>query len=129
MHEFFRRIARQLSNAVGSPYAFVFAVVGVLAWLLSGPIFGFSDTWQLVINTTTTIITFLMVFMIQNTQTHDTRAIHLKLDELLHAVKAARNELIDLEDLPDSKLTQLESEFSKLRTKLEKTRLPRATDS
>jgi low affinity Fe/Cu permease len=128
MHEFFRRLAHGISNAVGSPFAFVFALLGVLLWLISGPLFGFSNTWQLVINTSTTIVTFLVVFMIQNTQTHDTRAIHLKLDELIHAVTAARNEMIDLEDLPDAKLTSLEREFSALRTELA-ARLPRPTDS
>jgi low affinity Fe/Cu permease len=127
VHEFFRRIARGISTATGSPYAFVLAILGIIVWLGTGPLFGFSNTWQLVINSCTTVITFLVVFMIQNTQTHDTRAIHLKLDELIHAVKAARNEMIDLEDLPDAKLTKLEAEFSKLRKDLERGKLPMTT--
>jgi low affinity Fe/Cu permease len=90
-----------------------FAVIVV--WAATGPIFKFSDTWQLVINTSTTIVTFLIVFLIQNTQNHDSRAIHLKLDELIRAVSEARTRLVDLQDLPDSELRKLEREFQRLR--------------
>ncbi len=115
MNEFFRKFAHKTSEIVGSPWAFIGAVVIIIAWALSGPIFGFSDTWQLVINTGTTIITFLMVFLIQNTQNRDAKAIHLKLDELLRGVKGARTGLVDLEDLTDEELKQLQNEFQRLR--------------
>ncbi len=115
MSEFFRRMAKRIASAIGSPYAFVAALGGVTLWALLGPVFGFSDTWQLVINTTTTVITFLVVFMIQNTQNRDSKALHLKLDELIRSVDAARNELIDSEDLSDNELARLEKEFAQLR--------------
>lgn len=115
MNELFRKIAHQTSQVIGSPPAFVFAVLIVLVWAVTGPLFGFSDTWQLVINTGTTIVTFLVVFMIQNTQNRDSKAIQLKLDELLRAIKEARNGLVDLEDMSDKELEQLEQEFRKLR--------------
>jgi len=114
--EFFRRMAKRIACAIGSPYAFVAALGGVTLWALLGPVFGFSDTWQLVINTTTTIITFLVVFMIQNTQNRDSKALHLKLDELIRSITAARNGLIDSEDLSDKELDRLEGEFAKFRT-------------
>jgi low affinity Fe/Cu permease len=116
MSDVFHRCARGVSNVVGTPTAFALAFFGVVLWLATGPMFGYSDTWQLVINTTTTIITFLVVFMIQNTQNRDAKAIHLKLDELLRAVSTARTRLVDLEDLPDEELARLEAEFRKLRT-------------
>jgi low affinity Fe/Cu permease len=115
MHEAFRQLARAVSNVVGTSAAFALAMVGVLVWLVSGPVFHYSDTWQLVINTATTIITFLVVFLVQNTQNRDSKAIHLKLDELLRAVKDARTRLVDLEDLPDEEIARLETEFKKLR--------------
>jgi low affinity Fe/Cu permease len=115
LNDFFRKFAHKTSEIVGSPWAFITAVVIILAWAVSGPIFGFSDTWQLVINTGTTIITFLMVFLIQNTQNRDAKAIHLKLDELLRAISDARTSLVDLEDLSDEELTQLQEEFKRLR--------------
>lgn len=93
---------------------FVLALVLVTAWLLTGPLFDFSDTWQLIINTATTIITFLMVFLIQNTQNRDAQAIHLKLDELIRSIKDARNTLIDVEDLSEEDLQQLQQAFLKL---------------
>ena len=102
--------------AVGSPWASVLAMLVIIVWAATGPLFGFSDTWQLVINTSTTIITFLMVFLIQNTQNRDAKVMHLKLDELIRAVKEARNELIDLEDMSEEELRNLEKEFRKLRT-------------
>jgi low affinity Fe/Cu permease len=120
MSEFFRRAAKQIAAAIGSPYAFVLAFCGVLLWALLGPLFGLSDTWQLAINTSTTIITFLVVFIIQNTQNRDSKAIHLKLDELIRSIGTARNGLIDSEDLSDAELDRLEREFAKLRTSAEK---------
>jgi len=117
MNELFRKFAHRTSAIVGSPWSFIIAVVVIIAWAFSGPLFGFSDTWQLVINTSTTIITFLMVFLIQNTQNRDAQAIHLKLDELLRAVKEARTELVDLEDMSDEELKKLQAEFAQLRQK------------
>ncbi len=116
MSTFFRKMAKAIACAIGSPYAFAIAVGGVIMWSALGPVFGFSDTWQLVINTSTTIITFLVVFMIQNTQNRDSKAIHLKLDELIRAMEPARNGLIDSEDLPDKELDRLEREFATLRS-------------
>ena len=113
--EGFRSLCRRVSCWIGSPWAFVLAVIGVAVWLASGPVFHYSDTWQLVINTSTTIITFLIVFLIQNTQNHDSRAIHLKLDELIRAVSEARTGLVDLQDLPEADLKKLEGEFQRLR--------------
>lgn len=99
---------------MGSPWAFIVAALVILAWLVTGPIFNYSDTWQLIINTGTTIITFLMVFLIQNTQNRDAVAIHLKLDELIRAIKGARNTMVDLEELNDEELEHLEDEFRTL---------------
>ncbi len=113
--EHFRKLAHATSCAVGSPYAFALAMLAILLWAACGPAFHFSDTWQLVINTGTTVVTFLVVFMIQNTQNRDSQAIHLKLDELIRAVGAARNRLVDLEDLPDEELAKLTQEFQRLR--------------
>ena len=115
MNEFFRKFSHRTAEAVGSYWAFVVAFLVVLGWLATGPIFGFSDTWQLVINTGTTIITFLMVFIIQNSQNRDGKAMQLKLDELIRAVKNARNELVDLEELSDDELRNLEGEFRRLK--------------
>ncbi|MCL4295359.1 MAG: low affinity iron permease family protein [Anaerolineae bacterium] len=117
MNDFFRRFSHAASNAVGSSWAFLIAVIVIATWAVSGPIFNFSDTWQLVINTGTTIVTFLMVFLIQNTQNRDAKAIHLKLDELLKAVEGARNNLIDLEDMADEELEELQQEFERVRKK------------
>ena len=99
---------------MGRPTAFIAAGLLILAWLISGPMFHFSDTWQLIINTTTTIVTFLMVFLIQNSQNRDTRAIQLKLDELLRALKSARTELVGLEDVPDEELDKLQHDFARI---------------
>ena len=115
MHKLFRKFAHRASEAVGSPWAFLLAVLIVAVWALSGPLFGYSDTWQLVINTGTTIVTFLMVFLIQNTQNRDAKAIHLKLDELLRGVEQARTGLVDLEDLSDEELDRLQLQFQELR--------------
>ena len=115
----FRIFARRSSSALGSAWAFVGAVLVILVWILTGPMFHFSDTWQLVINTATTIITFLMVFLIQNTQNRDAKAVHLKLDELIRALTNARNELVDLENLSDEELTKLEKQFKRMRERAE----------
>ena len=115
--ETFRRLSRKVACAVGAPWAFVAAAAGVIIWLASGPMFHFSDTWQLVINTSTTIVTFLIVFLIQNTQNHDSRALHLKLDELIRAVAEARTGLVDLQELPEADLRKLEQEFKRLSVK------------
>ena len=104
---------------LGSAWAFAGAVLVILLWLVTGPTFHFSDTWQLIINTATTIITFLMVFLIQNTQNRDAKAVHLKLDELIRAIKDARNELVDLEDLSDEELQKLEAQFRRMRQRAE----------
>jgi low affinity Fe/Cu permease len=114
MKEFFRKFAHSVSNLIGSPGAFALALILILTWGVTGPAFGFSDTWQLVINTTTTIVTFLIVFLIQNTQNRDAKAIHLKLDELVRATADARNELVDIEELADDELEKLREEFHTL---------------
>jgi low affinity Fe/Cu permease len=111
--------ARKTSSVLGSAWAFVIAILIIVIWAMTGPAFGYSDTWQLIINTGTTIVTFLMVFLIQNTQNRDAKAVHLKLDELIRAVGPARNKLVDLEKLSDDDLKALESEFEKLRKKAE----------
>ncbi|MGH2901010.1 MAG: low affinity iron permease family protein, partial [Solirubrobacteraceae bacterium] len=100
----FRRFAHTVAAAVGTPWAFAAALGVVLVWSIAGPVFGYSDTWQLTINTGTTIVTFLMVFVIQHTQNRDSQVMQLKLDELIRAVEAARDELVDMEDLSDDEL-------------------------
>jgi low affinity Fe/Cu permease len=112
--DWFHKFAHKTSEMVGSPGTFVAALVIIIGWAILGPVCGFSDTWQLVINTATTIVTFLMVFLIQNTQNRDAKAIHLKLDELIYAVKGARNQLIDLEELSDEELAKLEEQFRRI---------------
>lgn len=114
MNETFHKIAQKVSVIVGSAWAFLVAVLIIVVWLLTGPIFHFSDTWQLFVNTSTTILTFLIVFLIQNTQNRDAKAIHLKLDELLRAVRGARTELVDLESMTDEELEKLQEEFRRL---------------
>jgi low affinity Fe/Cu permease len=116
MRDLFRQVAQKTAETAASPGAFLAAVILILIWLASGPLFHYSDTWQLIVNTGTTVITFLIVFLIQNTQTRDTKAIQLKLDELLRSIKAARNELVNLEDLSDEDLDRLREEFSRLAT-------------
>jgi low affinity Fe/Cu permease len=115
----FRIFARKSSMVLGSAWAFVVAVFIIAVWALTGPTFHFSDTWQLIINTGTTIVTFLMVFLIQNTQNRDSKALHLKLDEIIRALKGARNQLVDLEKLSDEDLDKLEKQFESLRKKAE----------
>jgi len=111
MDQFFTRIAARMASAVGQPLAFVCALVAIILWGCSGPIFGFSDTWQLIVNTTTTIITFLMVFLIQNAQNRDAAAMQAKLDELIRAMKAARNEYIGIEHLTERELEEIRAEI------------------
>jgi low affinity Fe/Cu permease len=111
--------ARKTSAVLGSAWAFVGALLIIVVWALTGPTFHYSDTWQLIINTVTTIVTFLMVFLIQNTQNRDAKAVHLKLDELIRALGPARNKLVDLEKLSDNDLKTLEQEFEKVRKKAE----------
>jgi low affinity Fe/Cu permease len=115
MHELFRKFAFKVSKLVGSPWIFVSALTVIALWAIAGPLFHFSDTWQLAVNTGTTIVTFLMVFLIQNTQNRDAEAIQLKLDELIRAVAKARTSLVDLEELSDEELGRLHEEFRKLR--------------
>jgi len=115
----FRIFARRTSVMLGSAWAFVGALFIIAIWATTGPMFHFSDTWQLIINTGTTIVTFLMVFLIQNTQNRDAKAMHLKLDEIIRALKKARNEMVDLEDLSDEELKKLEDQFRRVRTKAE----------
>jgi low affinity Fe/Cu permease len=110
----FTHFARLVSAATGRPVTFVAAFLIILAWALTGPLFGFSDTWQLVINTGTTIVTFLMVFLIQNTQNRDTEALQIKLDELIRAAKGARNEIIDLEEMDEKELDAIRTEYLEL---------------
>jgi low affinity Fe/Cu permease len=110
----FSRVARGIALLAGRPAAFALAVAAIVLWGLSGPLFGFSDTWQLVVNTATTIITFLMVFVIQNTQNRDTAAIQLKLDELIRATQGAHNALLDLEEIDDAQFERYRRSYEKL---------------
>jgi len=114
IQHWFHKFAYATSEVMGSPWAFLIAVSTIVVWGLLGPVFHYSDSWQLIINTGTTIITFLMVFLIQNTQNRDAQAFHLKLNELIHAIKGARNKMIDLEDLSDEELKKLKQEFEKI---------------
>jgi low affinity Fe/Cu permease len=120
MNELFRQFATAASRWLGSPLAFMLALVAIVAWAALGPMFDYSDTWQLVINTATTIVTFLMVFLIQNTQNRDAKAIHLKLDELIRGLQGARNHLVDLENMTDAELDELHGEFQRLRARTER---------
>jgi low affinity Fe/Cu permease len=110
----FRRFAHKTSELAGTPYVFIIAVLIIIIWALLGSYYNYSDTWQLVINTGTTIVTFLMVFLIQNTQNRDAKAIHLKLDELLRGVKGARTDLVNLENFSEEELDRLQKEFEEL---------------
>jgi low affinity Fe/Cu permease len=111
----FSHLARMVADLLGTPAAFFVALALILAWAMTGPLFHFSDTWQLLVNTGTTIATFLIVFLIQNTQNRDARALHLKLDEVIHSMRKARNNLIDLENCTDEELDSLQREFEKVR--------------
>ena len=128
MNELFRKFSQITSKIVGSSWSFILAVLIVVVWAATGPIFHYSDTWQLVINTGTTIITFLMVFLIQNTQNRDAKAIHLKLDELLKGVAGARTGLVNIEELSDQDLGRLQQQFQKLHH-AEKTQLKAELES
>ncbi len=114
MKKSFDSFSTKVTSATGSPFAFAIAFIVILIWALSGPIFNFSDTWQLVINTSTTIITFLMVFVIQQSQNKDTKALHLKLNELIACNKMASNRLIDIEDLTSDEIEVLKTYYVKL---------------
>ena len=115
----FSDVARQAACLLGTPFAFAAACAIVILWAVTGPVFDYSDTWQLVINTGTTIVTFLMVFLVQNTQNRDSRALHLKLDEVLRSLDAARNKLINLENCSDEELEKIERQFKALRLREE----------
>jgi low affinity Fe/Cu permease len=121
VNDLFRAFSRNTASAVGSAWAFIIAITVVIVWAATGSMFHFSDTWQLIINTGTTIVTFLMVFLIQNTQNRDGKAIQLKLDELIRAVEGARNKLVDLEDLSEEELKKLEKEFQRLHAQSQET--------
>jgi len=115
MHDGFRQFANSASRALGTPFAFSLALIVVVAWAVTGPLFHFSDSWQLVINTGTTVVTFLMVFLIQATQNRDATALHLKLDELIRSTGEARNTFAALEDASEDELKGFQDEFKKLR--------------
>lgn len=115
MRNMFTSFAAHISHLMGSPWAFILAMIVIIIWAVTGPVFDYSDTWQLIINTGTTIITFLMVFLIQNTQNRDARAMHLKLDELIAAARNARNEMIDIENLSDEELETIARRYQKLK--------------
>ena len=132
MNDFrFSQLARRVANLSGRPATFLAASAAILLWALSGPFFGFSDTWQLIVNTSTTVITFLMVFIIQSTQNRDTTALQIKLDELIRATQGAHNALLDLEEIDDEQFERYWRSYKKLaaaaREKLEKGELD--TDS
>jgi low affinity Fe/Cu permease len=114
MNRHFNQLAERISHALGSAWAFATAVAVVVVWAACGPAFHYNDTWQLTINTSTTIVTFLMVFLIQNTQNRDARANQLKIDELLRSIEKARTSMVNLQDLSDEELTALEADFRRL---------------
>jgi low affinity Fe/Cu permease len=115
MNEAFRNFSVSAANALGSSWMFLINVVLILVWLFAGPFFNYSDSWQLIVNTGTTVLTYLAVFLIQNTQNRDAKAIHLKLDELIRGVEGARTHLVDLQSLTDEELDKLQTEFSRIR--------------
>ena len=117
MKELFRHLAENAAHAVGSYWAFLIALLTIVVWALTGPYFNYSDTWQLFINTGTTIVTFLMVFLIQNTQNRETRIVALKLDELLRGVEGARTGLVELDHMSDDDLELVRQEFARMRDK------------
>lgn len=114
MQEAFRKFSETTSWLLGTPAAFLIALFAVVAWAVSGPLFGYSENWQLVINTSTTIITFLMVFVVQATQNRDTKILNLKMDELIRALQGARNKFVSLETMPDEELENIKTEFHAL---------------
>jgi low affinity Fe/Cu permease len=117
MNELFRRFSKKTAEIVGNALTFVIAVAIIVLWAATGPLFNYSNTWQLIINTTTTIVTFLTVFLIQNTQNRDSKQINLKLDELIRATRGAKDALIDLETFTDDELNRLEEKFIRLSRK------------
>ncbi len=123
---FFTRLSQATAHWAGKPQTFFIALAIIVVWAVSGPFFGFNDTWQLVINTSTTIVTFLMVFIIQNSQNRDTAAMQIKLDELINKLEGAREELLDLEELDEDKLEEMRAEFEELARKARALREKRA---
>jgi low affinity Fe/Cu permease len=117
LNEQFRKASVGAANFLGSPWVFIANVLVILLWLASGPLFQYSDSWQLIVNTITTVITYLAVFLIQNTQNRDSKALHLKLDELIASVEGARNRMVDLENLADDELDELQKQFQRLQQK------------
>jgi low affinity Fe/Cu permease len=117
MNQWFRKFSVSAANMLGAPWMFIANVLLIMVWAGAGPFFNYSDTWQLVINTATTVFTYLAVFLIQNTQNRDALAIHLKLDELIKGVSGARTQLVNLENLTDDELMKLQEEFSRVRTR------------
>jgi len=115
LNEQFRKFSVWASNGLGAPWVFVVNVLLILLWAASGPFADFSDTWQLIVNTATTVFTYLAVFLIQNTQNRDAKAVHLKLDELISSIHGARNRLVDLQNLSDEELDELQNQFQRLR--------------
>lgn len=115
MNQLFRKLAHWTSRVAGSPWAFSIAFIFIVLWAITGPFFHYSTNWQLMVNTVTTILTFLMVFLIQNTQNRDAHAVHLKLDELIKGIEGARNQLIDIEDSSDETIDRLDKEFDAIR--------------
>jgi low affinity Fe/Cu permease len=115
----FHKISAKVANKMGAPSTFFLACLTIVVWGITGPIFDYSDTWQLIINTGTTIVTFLMVFVIQNTQNRDGKAMQLKLDELINSTKSARTEFVDIEALTDAELDQLQEEFKAVQQKIQ----------
>lgn len=124
----FSRFAGSTAQLVGHPYMFFAALIALIVWAISGPFFHFSDTWQLVINTGTTIVTFLVVFLIQNTQNRDAKALHLKLDELIRSHHPANDDLIDIQKLSDEELDDLEKRYEKIRKACEARRAAKDKD-
>lgn len=125
---FFTKLSHTVAHWAGKPQTFGVALAIIIVWALSGPFFGFDDTWQLVINTSTTIVTFLMVFIIQNSQNRDTAAIQIKLDELINKMEGAREELLDLEELDEDKLEEMRQEFEAMARKARAARKPSLKD-
>jgi low affinity Fe/Cu permease len=125
----FSRVAGDTARWVGSPLAFSLAVISVIAWAAMGPMYGYSNTWQLVINTGTTILTFLIVFLIQNTQNRDAKALHLKLDEVIRSIHQAHNEMIDIENLSDKELDELKARYEQIRCEWDERHRERQTAS
>lgn len=120
MNDLFHTVAQRISIIVGSPLIFMLALSAVFVWAVSGVYFDYSDTWQLIINTATSVMTFLIIFLVQNTQNRDAKAIHLKLDELIRSTKTARNQLLDVEDMSERDILNLHNEFLALREKTAK---------